>query len=88
MLPSLTDDLLLLVLELCDLHTLRAVCCSHRMDGTREEGFWYSLASRHGLHIRRTSRSLRSRANLRQTFFASLATQAARRAVQVERATL
>jgi len=84
MLPLLSDDLLLLVLESCDLPTLRAVCSSHRMDGTRGETFWYGLASHHGLHMQRTTRGLRSRTNLRQTLFANLATQAVRRAVQAD----
>jgi ankyrin repeat protein len=82
MLPDLPDEVLLLVLEFSDLRTLRAVCSSHRMN--RDETFWYSLARRHGVHMQRTSRSLRSRANLRCTLFTNLATQAARRAVQAD----
>jgi hypothetical protein len=82
MLPDLPDEIVLLLLEFCDLRSLRAVCSSHRMN--RDETFWYSLARRHGVHMQRTSRSLRSRANLRCTLFANIATQAARRAVQAD----
>lgn len=84
MLPHLPDDLFLLVLARCDLYSLRGVCCSHRID--RAEAFWHALAGARGIHIQNTSRSLRSRANLRHTLFKAIAARAARWAIQADQA--
>ena len=77
-LGSLADDVVALVfatLKLDELQQIGRVCKRWKFSGARTN-LWYDLAEVHGVRLPRISaRSLRSKTDLRSTFFAACATQ-------------
>lgn len=85
---ALPDDALAHVLGHCSVDDLRALaCCSSATAHECRPELWYSMSRIHEVSLPRpgTSHGLRSKANLRWTFFNALAAQQRQRAVLADK---